>query len=182
MTSTLEQVGLTTGTWAIDPAHSEVSFTVRHLMTKVRGSFTSFSGEISVGESLATSSVRAEIDVDSVDTRQPQRDAHLRSNDFFANGKTITFASTNVREDGGDYVLSGDLTINGVTKPVDLELEFLGVEADAYGTVKAGFEARTTITRQDFGVDINVPLDGGKLLIGDKVAIELVIQASKVDA
>lgn len=178
MTSTLEQVGLTTGTWTIDPAHSEVSFTVRHLMTKVRGSFTSFSGEINVGDSLADSSVHATIDVDSVDTRQPQRDQHLRSNDFFANGKTMEFTSTGLFEHDGDYLLAGNLTINGVTKPVELALEFLGTETDAYGATKAGFEASTTLVRKDFGVDFNVPLDGGKLLIGDKVNVELAIQAS----
>jgi polyisoprenoid-binding protein YceI len=180
MTSTLASTGLTAGTWNIDPAHSEVSFVVRHLMTKVRGTFDAFSGEITVGDSLDTSSVSVSVEVDSVNTRQAQRDAHIKSADFFADGKnTITFVSTGVRQDGDDYVITGDLTVNGVTKPVDLATEFVGVDADAYGNTKAGFDASTSISRKDFGVDFNVPLDGGKFLIGDKVDITLSVQAAK---
>jgi polyisoprenoid-binding protein YceI len=180
MTSTLASTGLTAGTWTIDPAHSEVSFVVRHLMTKVRGTFDAFSGEITVGDSLDASSVTVDIEVDSVNTRQPQRDAHIKSADFFADGKnTITFVSTGVRQNGDDYVITGDLTVNGVTKSVDLATEFVGVDADAYGNTKAGFDATTSISRKDFGVDFNVPLDGGKFLIGDKVDITLSIQAAK---
>ncbi|HEY8790388.1 MAG TPA: YceI family protein [Actinopolymorphaceae bacterium] len=181
MTSTLTDFGLSTGTWTIDPAHSEVGFVVRHLMTKVRGSFDIFSGEITVGDSVETSSVSVTIEVDSVNTRQPQRDAHIRSADFFAeNKKTITFVSTGVRQDGDDYLVTGDLTVNGVTRSIDLATEFVGVEGDAYGSTKAGFDASTTISRKDFGVDFNVPLDGGKLLVGDKVEITLSVQAAKV--
>lgn len=180
MTSTVTAAGLAAGVWTIDSAHSEVGFVVRHLMTKVRGSFGTFSGDITVGESLEASTVSVSIDVDSVNTRQEQRDAHIRSADFFAEDKkTITFVSTGVRHDGDEYVITGDLTINGVTKSVDLATEFVGVGADAYGNTKAGFDASTTISRKDFGVDFNVPLDGGKLLVGDKVEITLSIQAAK---
>ena len=180
MTSTLTDSGLTTGTWTIDPAHSEVGFVVRHLMTKVRGSFDTFSGEITVGDSAETSSVSVGIDVDSVNTRQPQRDAHIKSADFFAEDKkTITFVSTGIRQDGDDYVITGDLTVNGVTNSVDLATEFVGVESDAYGNTKAGFDASTSISRKDFGVNFNVPLDGGKFLVGDKVDITLSVQAAK---
>lgn len=178
MTSTLADTGLSTGTWTIDPAHSEVSFVVRHLMTKVRGTFDAFSGDITVGDSTETSSVSVSIDVDSVNTRQPQRDAHIKSADFFADGKnTITFVSTGIRPHGDDYVITGDLTVNGATKSVDLATEFVGVDSDAYGSTKAGFDATTSISRKDFGVDFNVPLDGGKFLIGDKVDIHLAIEA-----
>ncbi len=180
MTSTLTDIGLTTGTWNIDPAHSEVGFVVRHLMTKVRGSFDAFSGSITVGDSLADSSVSVSIEVDSVNTRQEQRDAHIRSADFFAEDKkTITFVSTGVREAEGEYVITGDLTVNGVTRSVDLDTEFVGVDVDPYGNTKAGFDASTTISRKDFGVDFNVPLDGGKFLVGDKVEITLSVQAAK---
>ncbi len=162
MTTTLSDAGLTTGTWTIDPAHSEVGFVVRHLMTKVRGSFD------------------VNIDVDSVNTRQPQRDAHIKSADFFAEDKkTITFVSTGIRPDGDDWVITGDVTVNGKTNSIDLETEFVGVDADPFGNTKAGFDASTTISRKDFGVDFNVPLDGGKFLVGDKVDITLSVQAAK---
>lgn len=180
MTSTLPETGLSTGTWTIDPAHSEVAFVVRHLMTKVRGTFDTFSGEITVGDTPEASAVTATIDVDSVNTRQPQRDAHIRSSDFFAaDQKSITFASTGVRVHDGEPAISGNLTVNGVTRPVDLAVEFIGVDTDPYGNTKAGFEATTSISRQDFGVDFNVPLDGGRFLVGDKVDIVLNIQAAK---
>lgn len=180
MTTTLSDAGLTTGTWTIDPAHSEVGFVVRHLMTKVRGSFDAFSGEITVGDSVETSSVSVNIDVDSVNTRQPQRDAHIKSADFFAEDKkTTTFVSTGIRPDGDDWVITGDLTVNGKTNSIDLDTEFVGVDADPFGNTKAGFDASTTISRKDFGVDFNVPLDGGKFLVGDKVDITLSVQAAK---
>src|ERR1700712_3967379 len=120
---------LSTGTWAIDPVHSSISFSVRHLMvSKVRGNFDTFSGAIVVAED-GTPSVSAEIAVDSIDTRNEQRDAHLKSADFFDAEKhpTATFASTAVRANGDDYVLDGDFTLKGITKPVSLELEFSGV-------------------------------------------------------
>lgn len=171
--------GLTPGIWNIDPAHSEVGFTVRHLMSKVRGSFTTFSGEIQVAPSPLDSAVTATIDLGSVDTRNSDRDAHLRSADFFSVEKesTMTFASTALREHGDDFVATGDLTINGVTHPVELALEFNGVQDDAYGNTRAGFEATTKLSRKEWGISFNVPLDGDKVMIGDTVTVSITIEA-----
>lgn len=167
--------GIVAGTWTIDPAHSEVGFTVRHLMTKVRGQFESFEGTITTGGELADTKAEATIDLNSINTRDAQRDGHLRSGDFFdvENSGPMTFTSTAF--DG--TTAKGELTIKGVTREVELDVEFLGVETDPFGNTKIGFEATTEINRKDFGVDFNIPLDGGKLLIGDKVGISLSIQA-----
>jgi polyisoprenoid-binding protein YceI len=169
--------GLTTGTWNIDPAHSEVSFAIRHLMSKVRGSFTDFSGQVVIGDDLASSTATAEIKLTSVDTRNADRDAHLKSAEIFdaANHPMMTFATTNVR--GDEHVVDGELTIRGVTLPVTLEVEFNGVAEDPYGGTRAGFSATTSINRKDFGLEFNVPLQGDKVLLGDKVEIQLEIQA-----
>jgi polyisoprenoid-binding protein YceI len=170
---------LTSGTWTIDPAHTEVAFTVRHLMTKVRGTFKTFEGSIVVGDDVLSSSAQATIDLSSVDTGAPQRDDHLRSSDFFdaATQPTMTFRSTQLRSNGESLVAVGDLTVKGVTREVELAVELLGVGTDAYGNERIGLEATGVISRKDFGVDFNVPLDGGKLLIGDAVTISLTVQA-----
>jgi polyisoprenoid-binding protein YceI len=169
---------LAPGTWVIDPTHSEIGFTVRHLMTKVRGSFREFEGTVDVAEDPAASKVSVTVTMASIDTGTPQRDDHVRSGDFFdiENHPTMTFVSTGLRPDGDNFVLAGDLTIKGVTKPVEFAAEFLGVDKDHYGNLKAGFEATTTINRKDFGVDTNVPLGGEKLLIGDDVSVALSVQ------
>jgi polyisoprenoid-binding protein YceI len=169
------ETGLVAGTWTIDPSHSEVGFTVRHLMTKVRGQFEKFEGKVTTGTELAGTKAEATIDLNSVNTRDAQRDGHLRSGDFFdvENSGPMTFVSTSF--DGS--TATGDLTIKGVTRPVELDVEFLGTDTDAYGNTRVGFEATTEINRKDFGVDFNIPLDGGKLLVGDKVSITLSIQA-----
>jgi len=170
------------GTWTIDPAHSEVAFTVRHLMSKVRGNFADFSGTVTTsGGDVTDAAVEATVQMASVDTRNEQRDAHLRSNEIFnADGNPeMEFTSTGIVDQGGDYVINGDLTINGVTRPVAFDAEFLGVDVDAYGVTRLGAEARTQVNRKDFGVDFNVPLDGGKLLLGDKIDVTLTIQATK---
>jgi polyisoprenoid-binding protein YceI len=172
--------GYIVGTWDIDPVHSDVSFTVRHMMvSKVRGRFATFSGEIVTAEDFTGSTVSATIDASSIDTGNEQRDAHIRSADFFdaAANPTWTFRSTGVREDGDDYVLDGELTIKGVTRPVALALEVNGFGPDAYGGTRAGFSASTTINRSDFGVDIQMPLDGGGVVVGEKVQINLEIEA-----
>lgn len=173
--TTTAPTGIVAGTWTIDPAHSEVGFTVRHLMTKVRGQFTSFEGRLTTGADLSGTSAEATIDLNSIDTRDAQRDGHLRSADFFdtENSGPMTFRSTSF--DGA--TAQGELSIKGVTRTVELDVEFLGVDVDPYGNTKIGFEASTEISRKDFGVDFNIPLDGGKLLIGDKVSITLSIQA-----
>ena len=172
---------LGTGTWAIDPAHSSISFSVRHLMvSKVRGSFEAFSGAIVVAED-GTPSVSAEIAVDSVNTGNEQRDAHVKAADFFdvENHPTATFVSTTVRPDGDDYVLGGDFTLKGVTKPIDLKLEFNGVNPGMGHGEVAGFTATVVLNRKDFGVDVDMPLETGGTVIGDKVTITLEIEALK---
>ncbi len=172
--------GLTAGTWVIDPAHTVIGFTVRHLMTKVRGTFTKFEGEVITTDDILEGRATATIELSSVDTRNEQRDNHLRSGDFFDVEKSpkMTFTSTGVRQNGDAWVVTGDLTIKDVTKPVELDVELLGVEKNAYGQTVAGFEATTSISRKEWGIDFNVPLDGGKLLLGDKVDINLDVQAA----
>ncbi|KLI04697.1 MULTISPECIES: YceI family protein [Mycolicibacterium] len=172
---------LTAGTWAIDPVHSSINFSVRHLMvSKVRGSFETFSGDVVVAEG-GTPSVSATIDVTSIDTRNEQRDAHVRSADFFdaENYPTATFVSTGVRPDGDDYIVDGDFTLKGVTKPVSLKLEFNGVNPGMGQGPVAGFEASVVLNRKDFGIDIDMPLETGGTVVGDKVTINLEIEAVK---
>ncbi|MDX1892601.1 YceI family protein [Mycolicibacterium sp. 050158] len=172
---------LSAGTWAIDPVHSSIGFSVRHLVvSKVRGTFGTFSGAIVVAED-GTPSVTAEIAVDSIDTGNEQRDGHLKSADFFDVEKypTATFVSTGVRADGDAYVLEGDFTLKGVTKPVQLELEFNGVNPGMGHGEVAGFEASVVLNRKDFGIDIDMPLETGGAVVGDKVTITLEIEALK---
>ncbi len=173
---------LTPGTWTVDPSHSIVGFSARHLMvTKVRGRFQSFSGTITVAENSLDSSVTASVDLGSVSTGDEGRDGHLKSGDFFdvENFPTMTFASTGLAADGDDYELTGDLTIKGVTKPVTFELEFDGVATDPWSNTKAGFTAETEINRKDWGIEFNVALEAGGVLVSDKVKITLDIQALK---
>ncbi|WP_030163595.1 YceI family protein [Spirillospora albida] len=171
--------GLTAGTWNIDPAHSEVTFAIRHLMSKVRGTFTEFSGSIEVAEDVAKSTATAEITMASLDTRNADRDAHVRGSDVLdvENHPTMSFVTTGVRTEGGENYLDGDLTIRGVTRPVSFEVEFNGVGEDPWGGTRAGFTASTTINRKDWGIEFNVPLKGDKALLGDKVDIQLEVQA-----
>ena len=172
---------LPTGTWAIDPVHSSISFSVRHLVvSKVRGTFDTFSGAITVAED-GTPAVNAEIAVDSVDTRNEQRDQHLKAADFFDVEKfpTATFVSTGVRADGDKYVVDGDFTLKGVTRPISLKLEFNGVNPGMGHGEVAGFEASVVLNRKDFGIDIDMPLETGGAVVGDKVTISLDIEALK---
>jgi polyisoprenoid-binding protein YceI len=172
---------LTTGTWAIDPVHSSISFSVRHLVvSKVRGTFESFSGAVVVAED-GTPSVSAEIAVDSLNTGNEQRDAHVKSADFFDAEKypTATFVSTGVRADGDDYVLDGDFALKGVTKPIELKLAFNGTNPGMGHGEVAGFEASVVLNRKDFGIDIDMPLETGGAVVGDKVTITLEIEALK---
>ncbi len=171
---------ITAGSWTIDPSHSEVGFTVRHLMSKVRGQFETFEGKLTTGDSLQETRAIATIDLNTVNTRDEQRDAHLRSADFFDVEKfgQMTFATTSF--DGTTAV--GDLTIKGVTKPVELDVEFLGLGQDPWGNQRLGFEATAVINRKDWGVDFNIPLDGGRVLVGDKVNIHLAVEAVRDQA
>jgi polyisoprenoid-binding protein YceI len=163
------------GTWTIDPSHSEVGFTVRHLMSKVRGQFTRFEGSLTTGTALEDTRAEATIDLNSVDTRDEKRDAHLRSADFFdvENNGPMTFKA--VSFDGS--TATGELTIKGITRTVELDVEFLGLGLDPWGNQRVGFEASTVINRKDFGVTFNIPLDGGKVMVGDKVNIHLAVEA-----
>jgi polyisoprenoid-binding protein YceI len=176
---------LTPGTWNVDPSHSTVGFVARHLMiTKVRGRFTDFSGVIEVAPDPLQSSVRATVDLASITTGDEGRDAHLRSADFFdtdgGGSPIMSFVSTGLKEDDGDYVLVGDLTVMNATSQVEFSLEFEGVNTDPWGNTKAAFSAETEINRKDFGLEWNVALETGGVLVGDKVKVQLDIQAAKV--
>ena len=173
---------LTPGTWTVDASHSTVGFTARHLMVaKVRGRFTDFTGEINVGDDPLKSSVNAVVQIASVTTNDEGRDAHLKNGDFFDADvhPTMTFTSTAIEPDGGDFKLHGDLTIKGTTKPVTFDLEFEGVAVDPWGNTKAGFTAETEINRKDFGLEWNVALETGGVVVGEKVKITLDIEALK---
>ncbi|MFZ2963316.1 MAG: YceI family protein [Rhodoglobus sp.] len=166
------------GTWKLDPAHSEVSFTVKHLMiSKVRGTFETFDVTIVTAENPDDSSIEATIDVASVNTGVEARDNHLRSSDFFLIDEhpTMTFVSTSFDGDvdSGEFTVRGDLTLRGVTKPVVLKGEFGGVIQDAYGNTRAGASASTKINRHDFGVSWNSALEAGGVTLGDDVTINL---------
>jgi polyisoprenoid-binding protein YceI len=172
---------LTVGTWAIDPVHSSINFWVRHLMvSKVRGKFDTFSGAIVVAED-GTPSVHAEIAVDSVDTGNEHRDADIKSANFFEVEKypVATFTSSAVEPNGDNYLLHGELALKGVTKPVTLDLEFYGVNPGVGHGEVAGFEASVVLNRKDFGIDIDLPLETGGAVVGDKVTITLEIEAVK---
>jgi len=173
--------GVVAGTWVIDPAHSTVGFAVRHLMSRVRGRFTEFSGEIVIGATTEESAVTATIELSSVDTGNNMRDNHLRTKDFFDIEQTpkMTFASTGVRAAGETWVLTGDLTIRDMTKAVEIELEFLGVDPTGLqGEQRVGFDGRTSIMRSDFGVSFGIAAEGTKIIMGDKVEIHLEIEAA----
>jgi polyisoprenoid-binding protein YceI len=172
----LQGTSIPTGTWTIDAGHSEVGFTARHLMSKVRGRFEKFEGQIVTGDAP---SATATIDLNSINTHEENRDAHLRSGDFFdvENNGPMTFTSTGVEDGGNGLLVTGDLSLKGVTRPVTLDVEFFGVETDPWGGTRIGFEGSTTISRKDWGIDFNVPMDGGRLLVGDKVEITIAVEA-----
>jgi polyisoprenoid-binding protein YceI len=169
------------GTWALDTTHTDVSFTARHLMvTKVRGRFPVVEGTVTIGENPLESSVVAVLDVAGVNSGDTGRDDHLRNADFFDVEKfpTITFRSTKVESAGhGEYKLSGDLTIKDVTRPVTLELEYLGTIASPFGDQRAGFSASTEISRKDWGLEYNMALEAGGVVIGDKIKINIEAEA-----
>jgi polyisoprenoid-binding protein YceI len=173
--------------WKFDTVHSSVSFSVRHMMiSRVHGSFKTWSGALETDDANpANSGLQASIDVASIDTKEPQRDEHLRSADFFdaANHPNITFASTSVEKVNDEhYKVTGDLSIRGASKPVTLDVEYFGRQKDPWGGERAGFSAKTSIDRKDFGLVFNIPLDGGGFVVGDKVDIVLDVQAVKESA
>jgi polyisoprenoid-binding protein YceI len=180
-TSTAPAVpGYVAGTWSIDPVHTDVSFTVRHMMvSKVRGKFHGVAGTIVLADDPLASKVEADIDLATIDTGNEQRDEHIRSADFFevATHPTLAFRSTGVQAKGDDFVVIGDLSLHGVTKPVELALEVNGFTKDPYGGTRAGFTATTQINRKDFGITIDMPMDGGGAVVGDKIQVQLEIEA-----
>ena len=168
--------GYVAGTWTLDPAHSEVSFSVRHLaISKVRGTFEKFEVTVVTAENPEDSRLTASIDVASVNTNQAQRDEHLRTSDFFAIDEfpTMTFVSTGLRHDGEDFYLDGDLTLRGVTKPISIKGEFGGIITDGYGQTKAGASGTVKLNRKDFGVNWNAAIEGGGLTLGDEVTVTI---------
>lgn len=173
--------------WNLDPAHSRIGFSVKHMMVStVRGEFKSYSGKLNLDtEDFTRSSVEGEIEVASIDTNNVDRDNHLRANDFFdaPNHPKIGFKSTRIERKGDDeYVVYGNLTIRGVTKEVALDVETSGIHKNPWGQTVTGFSATGTINRKDFGIDFNAPLETGGVLVGEKVKIELDIEAALVDA
>ncbi|WP_454086070.1 YceI family protein [Georgenia sp. Marseille-Q6866] len=171
---------LAPGTYTIDPSHTEIGFTVRHAgISKVRGQFTEFSGDITVAESFADSAVNVTIQSASVDTRDENRDNHLRSADFWdsENKPTWTFVSTGVEGSGEEFSVLGDLTINGVTKPATLAVEYNGAATDPFGNKRVGFSASTEVSRKEFGLTWNAALETGGVLVGDKIRIAMEISA-----
>lgn len=173
--------------WSIDPVHSHVGFSVRHMMvTTVRGQFRTYSGTVRLDPADFSRSVfEGEIDVASIDTGVADRDAHLRNNDFFdaPSHPKITFKSSRIEKKGDtEYVVHGDITIRGVTKPIALDVEFLGTSKNPYGKTVAGLSAQGTLNRKDFGVNFNALLETGGVAVGEKVKLELELEAVKADA
>ena len=172
---------MTTQAWKIDAQHSGVHFSVRHMVvSKVRGRFSKFEGDITFNEAQPEDSkVNVTIDASSIDTNVQQRDDHLRSPDFFDVAKypTVTFSSTKIEKGSHGYQVHGDLTLHGVTRSVVLDAEFLGTGKDPWGNVKAGFSAKGSLDRKDYGLNWNQLLEAGGVLVGDKVELELEVEA-----
>jgi polyisoprenoid-binding protein YceI len=185
MSVSTENVGLsaTTGTWAIDPTHTTIGFSVRHAMvSKVRGNFSDFAGSTTIdGANLAASSVEVTIQAGSIDTKNADRDGHLVSADFLdvENFPTLTFTSTNVAVNGADVTITGDLTIHGVTRSVTVEFEYIGTSLDPFGFTRVGFEGTAKISRKDFGLVWNAALETGGVLVGDEITLVLDVEAVK---
>ena len=171
------------GTWHIDPIHSTISATAVHIgFAKIHGRFRKFAGTITIAEPLEQSSVEVLIDTASIDTDNADRDAHLRSNDFFDMEQfpEITFVSTAVeRVDAENYRLSGDLTIKGVTRPVTIDFEYTGAAVDPFGNSRIGLEGKATVNRKDWGVNWNAVLEAGGVLVSEKVTLEFEVSAIK---
>ena len=181
MTETTTEVpGYIPGTYMLDPGHSDVAFTVRHMMvSKVRGHFTKVEAEIVLARNPLDSSATATIDPNSIDTNNPTRDDDLRSANFFEVDKhpTISFRSTGVRHSEDGFDLEGELTIRGVTRPVTLALDVNGFTKDPYGGTRAGFSATGEIDRKDFDITTNIPMDGGGVVIGDTIQLFIEVEA-----
>jgi polyisoprenoid-binding protein YceI len=172
--------GYLAGTWKADPVHSEIAFSVRHLMvSNTRGRFTSYDVTIITSEDPRGLSVAATIDLASIDTGNKTRDNHLRSADYLDVGKypTMSYRSTGIRRTDSGWVIDGELTLHGVTRQVPLTGEVNGFGPDPWGGQRAGFSATAQISRRDFGIDLTIAMDGGGVAVGDKVSISLEIEA-----
>lgn len=185
--STTTDLKTLTGAYAIDPSHSRIGFAARHAMvSKVRGSFNEFDGHgFYDAANPANSKVELTIQANSIDTRNADRDAHLKGNDFFAMATypEITFRSTSVESvDSENFTVTGDLTIKGVTKAVTIGFEFTGAATDPFGNDRIGLEGTTTVNRKDWGVNWNAALDAGGLLVSEKVTLEFEVSAIRTDA
>jgi polyisoprenoid-binding protein YceI len=179
-TPTVQIPNYVAGKWTIDPVHSYVGFTVRHMMvSKVRGHFTEFSGELITASDPLQSSVTATIDLRTIDTSNGQRDDHIRSADFFEveTHPMMTYRSTGISTDGDDFILEGELTLHGLTRQVPLKLEVSGFGPDPMGGTRAGFSASGEINRSDFDINYNGPIPGGGTVISEKVQINLDVEA-----
>lgn len=179
--TTLDQLA---GTWTLDVAHTRIGFVARHAMvTRVRGAFNEFEGTATIdGDDFSRSSVQITIQAASIDTRNEQRDGHLRSNDFFAMDEhpEITFVSTGGRKTSATgFEIDGNLTIKGTTNPITIPFEFEGTATDPFGNMRAGFEGSIAINRKDYGVTWNAALETGGVMVSDKVTLEFEVSAIK---
>jgi polyisoprenoid-binding protein YceI len=182
MTTSTVLPGLTAGTWNLDPNHSELGFTVRHMMvSRIRGRFRAYSGTAEVAADPLTSTVTVTIDAASFESGNEARDNAVKSGDYLdvATHPEYTFRSTGIRAEGDRYVLAGDLTIRGITRPVELPFEYNGSTRDPFGNDRIGFSARGEINRKDFGIVTELPMDGGGVVVGEKVSLELDVEFTR---
>ena len=178
---TVQIPGYIAGTWEIDPVHSHIGFVARHLMvSKVRGNFTKFEGQIVTAGNPLESTATATIDLASLDTSNPQRDEDVKSENFLdvAQHPTMTFQSTGVRPGDGDFIVDGDLTLKGITKPVQLKVEVNGFGPDPYGGTRTGFSATGEINRTDYGITANMVLPTGGVMVSEKIQLVIEVEAS----
>ena len=182
LTRTVDGVELpAAGTYTLDVSHSSIGFVVKHLMvSKTRGTFTGFSGTVVIGEDPTQSSVEVSVDVASIETRDEKRDGHLRSADFFdvETYPTMTFRSTSVKPAGDEWIVDGDLTVHGVTGPLQLKVAFEGAANTPWGGQAIGFSAKGEVNREDFGLTWNQALETGGVLVGKKATIEIDAEAT----
>lgn len=181
MTQAVEIPGYVAGTWTLDPVHTNISFSVRHYMvSKVRGHFSRFEGEIVTAPNPLDSRATATIDLTSVDTGHPQRDDDLRSANYFdiETYPQMTYHSTGIRRADDGFLVDGELTLHGVTRPVQLQAEANGFSKDPYGGTRAGFSATGEINRKDFGLTTDIPMEGGGVVVGAR--IQIIIEAEAV--
>jgi len=181
-TTTVTQIpGYLAGTWDIDPIHTDISFTARHMMvSKVRGHFEKFEGTVILADNPLDSHVEVSVEMASINTNNVDRDNHIRSDDFFgvAQYPTMTYTSTGVHAEGDHFVVDGNLTLHGVTRPVSLDLEVNGFGPDPFGGTRSGFSAKGEISRKAFDVKFDAPMEGGGAVVGDK--IQLLIEAELI--